>query len=312
MDEAKAAAPKTKNMKSKLFLLLAAAIALQSSVKAQDDMLKGIEDSTPKKERVTNAFKSSRVINGQSMEFIGAGVLDFRILHRFGPVNGGVDQFFGLDQASMRMGFDYGISKNISIGIGRTTFKKELDGFIKYRPIWQTKGPGGSPVSVVLVAGMAIQTGKNTDPAKTVTFNSRVGYYYQAIVGRKFTQRLTLQVSPTLVHRNEVVLADENDVYAVGLGGRYKITRSLAFVVDYFYVANGLPHSTGTNPLSVGVDIETGGHVFQLHFSNTSGMNERAFITETTNKWGKGDIQFGFNLSRVFTLKRRASFKAAQ
>jgi hypothetical protein len=299
-------------MKSKLFLLLAAAITLQCSVKAQDDMLKGIEDSTQKKERVTNAFKSSRVINGQSMEFIGAGVLDFRILHRFGPVNGGVDQFFGLDQASMRMGFDYGISKNITIGVGRTTFKKELDGFIKYRPIWQTKGPGGSPVSVVLVAGMAIQTGKNTDPGKTVTFNSRVGYYYQAIVGRKFTQRLTLQVSPTLVHRNEVVLADENDVYAVGLGGRYKFSRSMAFVVDYFYVANGLPHSAGTNPLSVGVDIETGGHVFQLHFSNTSGMNERAFITETTNKWGKGDIQFGFNLSRVFTLKRRASYKAAQ
>lgn len=298
-------------MKSKFLLLLIITTSIHTALWAQDDLLKGIEDSTPKKERVTNAFKSSRVINGHSMEFIGAGVLDFRILHRFGPVNQGVEQFFGFDQASMRMGFDYGLTKNLTIGIGRTTFKKELDGFIKFRPIWQTKGPGGSPVSVVLVAGMSIQTLKNTDPSKTVTFNSRVGYYYQAIVGRKFTNRFTLQLSPTLVHRNEVVSADENDVYAVGVGGRYKITRSLAFVVDYFYVANGLPHSAGTNPLSVGVDIETGGHVFQLHFSNTSGMNERAFITETVNKWGKGDIMFGFNLSRVFTLKKRASYKAA-
>jgi len=297
-------------MKSTFILLLIITMAAPA-LRAQDDMLKGLEDSTPKKERVTNAFKSSRVINGHSMEFIGAGVLDFRILHRFGPVNQGIEQFFGLDQASMRMGFDYGLTQNLTIGIGRTTFKKELDGFIKFRPIWQTKGPGGSPVSVVLVAGMAVQTQKNTDPTKEVTFNSRTGYYFQTIVGRKFTNRFTLQLSPTLVHRNEVTSADENDVYAVGVGGRYKITRSLAFVVDYFYVANGLPHSTGTNPLSIGVDIETGGHVFQLHFSNTSGMNERSFITETVNKWGKGDIQFGFNLSRVFTLKRRASYKAA-
>jgi hypothetical protein len=298
-------------MKRKFILLFILAASVQTTLLAQEDMLKGIEDSTQKKEHVTNAFKSSRVINGHSMEFIGAGVLDFRILHRFGPVNRGIEEFFGLDQASMRMGFDYGLTKNLTIGIGRTTFKKELDGFIKFRPIWQTSGPGGSPVSVVLVAGMSVQTQKNTDPTKEVTFNSRTGYYYQAIVGRKFSNRFTLQLSPTLVHRNEVTSADENDVYAVGVGGRYKITRSLAFVVDYFYVANGLPNSAGTNPLSVGVDIETGGHVFQLHFSNTSGMNERSFITETVNKWGKGDIQFGFNLSRVFTLKRKASYKAA-
>jgi predicted porin len=239
------------------------------------------------------------------MEFIGAGVLDFRILHRFGPVNQGVSQFFGLDQASMRIGFDYGISKNFTIGIGRTTTQKELDGFLKYRPLQQATGPGGSPVSIVLVAGMSIQTYKNIDPSKEVSFNLRSGYYYQVIAGRKFSNHFTLQLSPTLVHRNEVAIGDENDVYAVGVGGRYKFSRRMALVVDYFYVANGLPHSAGTNPLSVGVDIETGGHVFQLHFSNTSGMNERAFITETKNKWGKGDIQFGFNLSRVFNIKKK-------
>jgi len=287
-----------------VFILFFSFLFLHAA-QAQDDIMKSLQDSTARKEYVTGAFKSSRVINGHSIEMIGPGVLDFRILHRFGPVNQGVSQFFGLDQASMRLGFDYGISKNFTIGIGRTTTQKELDGFLKYRLLRQATGPGGSPVTIVLVAGMSIQTYKNLDPSKEVSFNLRSGYYYQAIFGRKISQRFSLQLSPTLVHRNEVATGDVNDIFAAGVGARYKFSKRMAFVVDYFYVTNGVPHSDGSNPLSVGVDIETGGHVFQLHFSNTSGMNERAFITQTTNKWGKGDIQFGFNLSRVFNLKKK-------
>ena len=287
-----------------VFILFFSFLFLHAA-QAQDDIMKSLQDSTARKEYVTGAFKSSRVINGHSIEMIGPGVLDFRILHRFGPVNQGISQFFGLDQASMRLGFDYGISKNFTIGIGRTTTQKELDGFLKYRLLQQATGPGGSPVTIVLVAGMSIQTYKNLDPSKEVSFNLRSGYYYQAIFGRKISQRFSLQLSPTLVHRNEVARGDVNDIFAAGVGARYKFSKRMAFVVDYFYVTNGVPHSDGSNPLSVGVDIETGGHVFQLHFSNTSGMNERAFITQTTNKWGKGDIQFGFNLSRVFNLKKK-------
>ena len=126
----------------------------------EEDLLKGLESDSSKKEYVTSAFKSSRVINGHSMEFIGKGVLDFRILHRFGPVNQGIEEFFGLDEASMRMGFDYGLGKNLTIGIGRSTLQKELDGFIKFRPIHQATGHGGSPVSVVLVGGMTVITQK--------------------------------------------------------------------------------------------------------------------------------------------------------
>ncbi|MGZ5134543.1 MAG: DUF5777 family beta-barrel protein [Flavitalea sp.] len=272
---------------------------------SQEDLLQSLGKDSATKEYITSAFKSSRVINGHSMEFIGKGVLDFRILHRFGPVNQGIEEFFGLDQASMRMGFDYGLSKNLTIGFGRSTLQKELDGFIKYRLIHQSKGPGRSPVSMVLVTGMTIITQENDDPAKDVTFSDRSAYYYQAIVGRKFNQRFTLQLSPTLVHRNEVQLNDDNDTYALGIGSRFKLTKRVAFVVDYFYVFNGLPKDQNYNPLSVGVDIETGGHVFQLHFSNASGMNERAFITETFNDWGKGEIQFGFNLSRVFNIGKK-------
>ena len=267
--------------------------------------MQSLGPDTVRKEFVTNAFKSSRVINGHSMEFIGKGVLDFRILHRFGPVNDGIKEFFGLDQASMRMGFDYGLSKNFTIGIGRSTLQKEMDGFVKFRPVHQATGPGGSPISLVLVAGMTVITEENDDSAKEVSFSSRAGYYYQAIIGRKFNQRFTLQLSPTLVHRNEVLANDDNDIYALGIGSRFKLSKRIAFVVDYFYIFNGLPKEEYYNPLSLGVDIETGGHVFQLHFSNATGMNERAFIKETYNDWGKGEIRFGFNLSRVFTIGKK-------
>ncbi len=286
-----------------IFILLLSVFFLQQ-VCAQDDIMKSLQDSTARREYVSGTFKSTRVINGHSVEMLGPGVMDVRILHRFGPINQGISQFFGLDQASMRLGFDYGISKNFTIGIGRTTTLKEYDGFLKYRLVQQSKGPGSFPFSIVAVIGMSVQTYNNLDTSKKVSFNSRTGYYYQAIVGRKFSSHFSMQLSPTLVHRNEVAIADENDIFALGVGARYKFSKRMALVVDYFYVTNGFPHSQGTNPLSIGIDIETGGHVFQLHFSNTSGMNERAFITQTTNKWGSGEIQFGFNLSRVFNLKK--------
>ena len=284
-------------------ILIAIFVLFQQGIMAQDDLMKELQDSTKKKEYVSGAFKSTRVINGQSIEMLGEGVMDVRILHRFGPVNQGISEFFGLDRASMRLGFDYGISKIFTVGIGRTTTNKDLDGFLKYRPVQQAVN--GSPVSVILVGGMSVQTYKNTDSTRELTFKDRSGYYLQAIVGRKISQAFSLQLSPTWVHRNTVITGDANDVYAVGVGARYKVSHRIALVVDYFYVANGYPHDRGSNPLSVGIDIETGGHVFQLHFSNSSGMNERAFITETTYKWGKGDIMFGFNLSRVFNIKKR-------
>jgi hypothetical protein len=285
-------------------LLLFAPLFVAQTLLAQDDLLKGLEDKNPSKEYISNAFKSSRVINAHSMEMIGAGSMDFRILHRFGPVSQGIGDLFGLDQASMRLGFDFGLSKNLTIGIGRTTFKKELDGFLKYRFIQQSTGVKASPVSLVGVAGLSVYTFKSPDPTKPIPFNDRVGSYFQLIVGRKFSNNLSLQMSPTLVHRNVVAANDENDIFALGFGARYKFTKRMAFVVDYSYVANGLPKTTGANPLSIGVDIETGGHVFQLHFSNSTGMNERSFITETTNTWGSGEVRFGFNLSRIFDIKK--------
>jgi len=282
--------------------------ATSSLVKAQDtSLLDGVEKQSSSKEFVTNAFKSSRVINGHSMEFIGKGVLDFRILHRFGRANVGVSEWFGLDQASMRMGFDYGLGKNLTIGIGRCTFKKEVDGFLKLRLVSQKTN--GTPFSVIVVTGMSVYTFINTDPLHEVTFSSRAGYYYQSIIGRKFSRKFSLQLSPTLVHRNEVEAGDVNDTYAIGIGSRFKLSKRTALVVDYFPVLNRPSSSDTRNSLSLGFDIETGGHVFQLHFSNSTGMNERAFITDTHDSWGKGEVRFGFNLSRVFTIKKMSKMQ---
>lgn len=275
---------------------------------AQEDLLSLVDkkDGQKKKEHVTNAFKSTRVVNGHSMEMLGKGVMDVRILHRFGLANSGFNNLYGLDQANMRFGFDYGVTKNLSIGIGRSNVGKEWDGFIKFRPIWQsTGGNRPSPVSVVLITGGTYSTLPWADPTLKNFTTSRMAFYNEIIIGRKFNDKFSFQVSPTFVHRNLVQLASEsNNVYALGIGTRFKISKRTAFVVDYHYIVKGLDKTIYKDPLSVGFDIETGGHVFQLHFSNSTGMNEKAFITNTTNSWGKAEIRFGFNLSRVFTVAK--------
>lgn len=282
-------------------LLIASPVFAQTDT---TDLLQSVEKDKPSKQYITSAFKSSRVINGHSMELIGRGVLDVRILHRFGFVNEGINNLFGLDEASMRMGFDYGLGNNLTVGIGRSTFRKELDGFIKYRFLRQAEGPGASPVSIVWVSGIALYTTKWEDPSRKNYFSSRLGYYHELIIGRKFSDIFSLQLAPVLVHRNLIdSVKNSNNTLALGIGSRIKLSKRVAFVVDYHPVLSGKQPRT-FDPLSLGFDIETGGHVFQLHFSNATGMNEKEFITNTTGKFWKGDIRFGFNLSRVFTIAK--------
>lgn len=271
---------------------------------AQDDLLSLVGEDKPQKQRVKYAFKSSRVINSQSMEFINPGTMDFRILHRFGQLDQGYKNFFGLDQASMRMSFDFGLLHNLMVGVGRSTFKKEVDAFVKYAPIRQSTGPWSSPVTVAIVSGITMDGMPWADPSRQNYFTSRLAYFNQIIIGRKFSEAFSLQVMPTLVHKNLVQLAtDKNDILGLGVGGRIKLSKRMALTWDYTYVLDGLPDGY-YNPLSLGLDIETGGHVFQLHISNATGMNERAFLTETTGQWGQGQVRFGFNLSRMFQLKK--------
>ena len=242
-----------------------------------------------------------------SIQMLKPGVLDFLILHRFGNVNRGLYEFFGLDQATFRLAFDYGITKDLTIGIGRSSYKKELDGFLKYRIIQQSTGQNASPFSLVVVGGMTVNTLKFADPTRKNYFSSRLGYYGQVLAGRKFSEAFSLQLMPTIVHQNLVTTSkDPNDLFAAGIGGRIKLSKRISLNADYYYVVNKNEELENFhNPLSIGFDIETGGHVFQLHFTNAIGMNERVFLTETINNWGDGDIQFGFNISRAFQIKKK-------
>jgi len=255
------------------------------------------------KEYVSYTFKSTRIINAHSVEQTPAGVMDLRILHRFGSLSGGAYQLFGLDQASMRMSFDYGVTPWLQVGIGRSTTGKELDGVLKIRLLRQVASDPGSPVTLSYATGSTLSTLEWTDPERGNYFTSRMAYYHQLLIGRKLNETLSFQLTPSLIHRNLVATrTDPNDILAMGVGGRIKTNARMALTFDYFLVPGGqLPDHN--NSLSLGVDIETGGHVFQLHISNSRGLNERQFITGTNGRWDKGDLFFGFNLSRVFTLR---------
>ncbi|RYY18400.1 MAG: hypothetical protein EOO04_24075 [Chitinophagaceae bacterium] len=272
----------------------------------ENDLLKGIADTSRAREYVTGAFKSTRVIMSQSTEMLKPGVLDFRILHRFGNVNQGISEFFGLDDATIRLGLDYGITKNLTVGIGRGSFHKEVDGFLKYRAIQQATGASTIPISLLFVGGITMIGESWSNRIPKPEFKHRLGYYFQAVLGRKFSDLLTLQVNPTYLHRNLVPSTeDPNNVFATGIAGRLKLSKRISLNVDYYYVFNQPESYDFHNPLSIGFDIETGGHVFQLHFTNAAGMNEKVFLTETFNDWLDGDIQFGFNISRSFQLGKK-------
>lgn len=282
------------------FYLLLILVFFSLVSEAQESMLAQIEDSVSENRKVTGAFKSTRVINAHSIEMLASHNLDFRIMHRFGFVSDGIKQFFGLDAATMRMSFDYGITGNFTVGIGRSTFRKELDLFAKTRLMQQTTGKR-MPVSLVLAAGTTLWTEESFATEKP-TVCERTAYYAQVLIGRKMSEHFSFQVSPIFIHSVMPVNSSEsNDIFALGGGGRFKLSKRTALTFDYHHPFGTLD-PIHTDPLSIGFDIETGGHIFQLQFSNTTGMNERAFITQTTGSFFKGDIRFGFNLSRIFQL----------
>ena len=268
------------------------------------DLLSELGDSD-EKFYVNASFKNSKVINAQSLETTKNGELDFKIQHRFGTVNGGLYELFGLDNASMRMGFDYGINDRVQVGIGRSTYEKTVDGCLKARLLWQTDGSERMPISVLWYSSMSVNTLRYDNLAYERDFVSRLNYVHQLIIGRKFSSKFSLEVLPTILHRNFVMTNEEkNTVFSTGMAARVKLTQRLSLNGEYFYVMPGQLNPAYFNSLSVGVDIETGGHVFQLHFTNSAAMLDKAYIGETTGDWTKGDIYFGFNLSRVFTIKK--------
>lgn len=291
-----------------IFCILFEVTAQDSTV---NDLMMQLEkemtgDAMKKKIFTTATFKTTRLINGHTVENVGKGVLDAKVSHRFGRINKGSYELFGLDNATIRIGVDYGITNDIMIGIGRSSFQKTFDAFFKIKILRQSVGKRNMPVTLSYLPTVALRTLKFDDPTRDNLFSSRLFYTHQLIIGRKFSEGTSIQLMPTYVHHNLVRLATEsNNLFSIGIGGRQKLTKRISLNVEYYYQLPEYKLTGRTNSLSVGVDIETGGHVFQLHFTNSQGMTESNFISETTGKWGKGDIYFGFNISRVFTLGKK-------
>ena len=294
-----------------LLVLCAFAGAVAFAQEDTTDLISQLEKEVSQEEKnsvnyITATFKTTRLINGHTVENVGKGVLDIKISHRFGQVNSGGYNLFGLDNATMRMGGDYGITSRLMVGIGRSTFEKTYDAFFKYKILRQSTGAKRMPITLSYVPTIALKTLKDLDTSRKNYFSSRLYFTHQLILGRKFSEQTSFQVMPTYSHRNLVTFASEpNDLFAIGVGGRQKLSKRVSINAEYYYQFPDHKLQGTTNSLSLGFDIETGGHVFQLHFTNSQGMSERTFINETRGEWGKGDIYFGFNISRVFTIGKR-------
>jgi hypothetical protein len=281
-----------------------------ANMKAQDstDLMNQLENEmlgmdNKKTNYITSTFKTTRLINGHTVENVGKGVLDVKISHRFGKISGGAYQLFGLDNATMRLGFDYGITPQLMVGIGRSTFQKTVDAFFKWKILRQSTGKRNMPITLSYVPSIAIKTLKFENPERKNYFSSKIIYTHQLIIGRKFSEATSLQLMPSLTHMNLVQLEkDPNNLIAIGIGGRQKLSKRVSINAEYYYQLTDYKITGTHNSLSIGFDIETGGHVFQLHFTNSQGMSEHTFINETTGQWEKGDVLFGFNISRVFTI----------
>lgn len=268
---------------------------------SQDDLLDLLDEQVEEEPmEVAYTFKSTHIINSHTIERMKKKQLDFRVNHRFGEINSGAYDFWGLDNALISLDFGYGINDWLMVGIRRSTFEKTYDGSLKVTLWRQTEGVKVFPVSISYYTNMAINTMK--DELMDSIFSYRFGYTHQLLIARKFSEAISIQVMPTYVHRNLVDFDEENNIFGVGIGGRYKFTRRLALTTEYFWTNHTASIDKYYNPLSFGIDIETGGHVFQLFLSNTRIMEETGFISETTGSWLDGGIFFGFNISRVFAI----------
>jgi len=275
---------------------------------AQEDLLDMLESSQEPQTNYTIAtFKNTRVVSGQSIETNGKGVLQFMIQHRFGTINSGWRELWGLDNSTIRLGFEYGITDRLNIGLGRSSFLKTFDGLVKWRFLNQKSGSQNFPFSATAVSSIYLNSSEWENPDRENYFSSKLSFHHSLLLARKFGDKFSLQLMPTVVHSNLVSTAEDlNTMYAMGVGTSIKLTGSLRLNAEYYYLLPDQIYSKElTNSLSIGVDIETGGHVFQLHVTNSKGMTEQFLVGNTTGSWGDGDIYFGFNISRVFTMGKK-------
>ena len=248
---------------------------------------------------VESAFKGLKIINLESTKMVDKGEMYFIVAHRFGSIRNGFDDFFGLDIASNKLQLIYGLSDHINFGAARSSYQKTYALHTKLRILRQQNEK--SPVTIGAYGQLTINNQLDLDLNPDLDFSHRLTYTAQALVSRKFSEKLSLQLSPTLIHKNLTEVDDESNLQLVmAAGGRYKLSKRISLNMDYGLVTNRPEELNYNNMLSIGLDIETGGHVFQLHFTNSRSMLEHSFLTEASGDWSEGDIHFGFNISRVF------------
>lgn len=287
-----------------VFILLLLS-TVQVAAQDLDSMLLAMEEA-PGPAYTLSTFKSTRVVLGQSVETPVNGELTFIISHRFGDIRGGFYDFFGLDQARNRLGLEYGIGDIAGITFGRNSYEKTYDGAVKVRILRQQSGIKSIPVSLTWYSGIFVNTLEWSDPERDNLFSSRLSYVNQLLIARKFSKRFSLQLSPSHIHRNLVEYEiDQNDVFALGFSGKYNFARKVSINAEYFWLLPGQTADDFENSFSLGFDFETGGHVFQLHISNSQGTIENDFIPRTSGRWLDGDLFLGFNIYRVFPLSKK-------
>lgn len=254
---------------------------------------------------VIATFESTRLEEGHSVEVSKNGNLDFRISHRFGRIDQGFYDWFGMDYANIRFGFDYGINNRWMVGLGRSSLDKEFDFYTKYKVLQQTTGEKEMPVSLSVLGELMIKTLRSPD-GQSIPFDDKLSTAAQLLLARKFSGVISAQIMPIWVHYEKTPMeGDPNDIFSVGLGTSIRFTKRMRLNVEYYPLFSGNKISGTVSPLTVGCDIETGGHVFQLFVSNSVGTNERLFVTQTYDRWDKGQLHIGFNILRVFSLKHR-------
>lgn len=262
------------------------------------------EKSELQNDFTTNTFFSTRIINGHSVEIPYPKNLIFVISHHFGSLNLGPYEFWGIDQATIRLGVDYAINERLAVSFGRSNYEKTYDSFFKYKILRQSEN-NKTPLTATWFSGVYLKGANWEIVDRDYLFLHRVSYVNQLLLARKFSEKLSVQLSPTWVHKNLVEKSNDfNDLFLLGIGSRVRLTKWISLTGEYFYRINVPEADAYKNSLSFGFDFDTGGHIFQLHFTNSKPMFERGFLTETDGNWLKGDIYFGFNITRVFNFNK--------
>lgn len=290
---------------------------------SQQDLLKLVDSTHKEPQKVPPTWKDTKLINVQTTKIVDPGVMEFFILHRFGNVggqgNGGFHTFYGFDLASdIDFAFQFGITKNLMIGVSRSKQQELIDLDAKYKLLTQTSA---MPVSLALYEDVGVTPELNStfyagaDPTTPRSISDKLSYFSEFILDRRFNDRISWELLGGFQHRNYVLAAynpsndnamDENNIPFVATGARFMFNKHSSLVFDYYYIIS--PYRTNNtanafhNPISIGYEVETGGHVFEINFTNASYLDENNIIPYTQGNWLKGGFKLGFSISRVFNI----------